>query len=258
MNLGGGGHPQIKLLRGFTMAEVLIILGIIGIIAAMTFPSLVAKHQKYITAISLKRTYNILQQAINRSVADHGEVGEWDLAGIRGYANISNTQRQELLEQFVSIYIVPYFSKLRDVEFTKFKNLGYEQILGIDGSPTPTMFDIGGEYLILTDGTIIGITIDNTGNQGTEENPIYVTTNLAFYVDINGKKNPNTIGKDIFVFILITDPEITSNRFRLYGCGYGSNRTTILELCRSSEGGGRYCGCLMMMDGWEIRDDYPW
>ena len=238
------------------MAEVLITLGIIGIIAAMTFPSLVAKHQKYVTAISLKRTYNILQQAINRSVADHGEVGEWDLAGIRGYANISSTQKQKLLEQFVSIYIVPYFSKLRDVEYTNFKDLGYEQILGIDGNPNTIIFNKFSEYLILTDGTIIGITIDNSGNQGTEENPIYISTDLAFYVDINGKKNPNTVGKDIFLFTLVTDPEITSNRFRLYGCKYP--RTTVLERCRSAEGGGRYCGCLMMMDGWEIRDDYPW
>lgn len=49
LNFRGGGHPQSKSLKGFTLAEVLITLGVIGIVAAMTFPSIVAKYQKVVT-----------------------------------------------------------------------------------------------------------------------------------------------------------------------------------------------------------------
>lgn len=51
-------------LRAFTMAEVLITLGIIGIVAAMTLPSLIGNYQKKQTAIQLKKFYSIMQQAI--------------------------------------------------------------------------------------------------------------------------------------------------------------------------------------------------
>ena len=43
--------------KAFTMAEVLITLGIIGIVAAMTLPALVAKYQKNVTSNRLKKKY---------------------------------------------------------------------------------------------------------------------------------------------------------------------------------------------------------
>ena len=35
----GGGAPANKLLKGFTLAEVLITLGVLGIVIAMTLPT---------------------------------------------------------------------------------------------------------------------------------------------------------------------------------------------------------------------------
>ncbi|OLA77260.1 MAG: hypothetical protein BHW55_06890 [Candidatus Melainabacteria bacterium 35_41] len=46
---GGGGSlkaPKHDILRGFTLAEVLVTLGIIGIVAALTMPAVLAEHQK--------------------------------------------------------------------------------------------------------------------------------------------------------------------------------------------------------------------
>ena len=51
----------------FTLAEVLITLGIIGVVAAMTITTLLAKYQEKQTVTKLKQTYSILSQAI-RSV----------------------------------------------------------------------------------------------------------------------------------------------------------------------------------------------
>ena len=50
--------------KGFTLAEVLITLGIIGIVAALTLPSLVSNYRKKVTAAKLKQTYSILSNAI--------------------------------------------------------------------------------------------------------------------------------------------------------------------------------------------------
>ena len=49
--------------KGFTLAEVLIILGIIGIVAAMTIPTLITTHQKKAAATQLKEAYAILTNA---------------------------------------------------------------------------------------------------------------------------------------------------------------------------------------------------
>jgi hypothetical protein len=87
------------------------------------------------------------------------------------------------------------------------------------------------------------------------------------YMDINGQKGPNIKGRDIFVFLYIvrydtqTDWKpgltpylisyskdwITSNT--TYGC---NKNVTDLFFGNSS------CAALIIKDGWEIKDDYPW
>ena len=64
-------------IRAFTLAEVLITLGIIGVVAAMTLPSLMNKIQKRDTAARLKKFYSAMNQAINRSTVDNGEPRYW-------------------------------------------------------------------------------------------------------------------------------------------------------------------------------------
>lgn len=49
---------------GFTLAEVLVTLGIIGIVASLTMPTLVANQQKKQVGVKLSRFYSIMNQAI--------------------------------------------------------------------------------------------------------------------------------------------------------------------------------------------------
>ena len=63
-----------KIKAGFTLAEVLITLGIIGIVAAMTIPGLIAKHQKIVTATQLKKAYTTLAQALTIAQKDYGDM----------------------------------------------------------------------------------------------------------------------------------------------------------------------------------------
>ena len=56
--------------RGFTLAEVLITLGIIGVVAAMTMPSLIANYQKKVLVTQLKKEINYIQNNIHKILAD--------------------------------------------------------------------------------------------------------------------------------------------------------------------------------------------
>lgn len=64
--------------KGFTLAEVLITLGIIGIVAALTIPNLIGNYEKYITVVKLKRAYSIISQVAERGVAEYGDMNSWD------------------------------------------------------------------------------------------------------------------------------------------------------------------------------------
>ncbi len=64
--------------QAFTLAEVLITLGIIGVVAAMTIPILMTAYRKKQTVTRLKRAYSIVQQSIRLSEDENGEVESWD------------------------------------------------------------------------------------------------------------------------------------------------------------------------------------
>lgn len=53
-----------KFKNAFTLAEVLITIGIIGIVAAMTIPTLISNYQKQIVETNLQETYSIMQQVM--------------------------------------------------------------------------------------------------------------------------------------------------------------------------------------------------
>ena len=81
---GGGKRPQFRNANlnlaawlpsrlaakksAFTLAEVLITLGIIGVVAAITLPTLVANYQKQILVNQLKKTYTTLNEGFKQIV----------------------------------------------------------------------------------------------------------------------------------------------------------------------------------------------
>lgn len=48
----------------FTLAEVLITMGIIGIVAALTIPALIANYQKQVTVDRLKKSFSVISNAL--------------------------------------------------------------------------------------------------------------------------------------------------------------------------------------------------
>lgn len=89
---------------------------------------------------------------------------------------------------------------------------------------------------------------------------------LTLIVDLNGKSNPNIVGKDIFVFSFVKDKLTTYDQY--WQNGNLLRRVDLLIPGTSGQcnpkavggiiGPGSYCSRLIEMDGWEIKDDYPW
>lgn len=66
-----------KVSSGFTLTEVLMTLLIIGLVAAMTIPSLITNQQEQSAISKLKKTYSVVSQAINISEATNSSINTW-------------------------------------------------------------------------------------------------------------------------------------------------------------------------------------
>lgn len=239
-----GGCMNTKRNPGFTLAEVLITLGIIGVVAAMTLPTLVAKYQKQVVITKLKSTYSILNQAIKMSEIDNGPVAEWDMGERDMHAPESKV--------FAEKYLIPYLKVAHKCENISDECLS-EKIYYLNG--TEHSYRNNFNLFALTNGVIIGVW--PRGNI-TEVNIIIK----------NGNKHGLMFGKNCFLFVL-SKQALSNSVFGkfphsgLYPYGYGYDRDYLKTAgypCAKTGNvaEGVYCAALIMYDGWEIKDDYPW
>lgn len=69
-------HPErdFKIKKGFTLAEVLITLGIIGIVASLTLPAIINSYKSIVLQSQLKSAYKIILDAFTKMTIDLGEI----------------------------------------------------------------------------------------------------------------------------------------------------------------------------------------
>lgn len=200
-------HTSIH--RGFTLAEVLITLGIIGVVAAMTIPALISSTNDNELRAALKKEVSVISQAAMQMAADNGGT----LQGLFVY-NVDNT--------------TPFVKYLSAVNICN-GNIDTKGCWHFNGKwlrsdgTTPYLSDYTAFYasnsgIVLKDGTLVlvgnGGSSTCTGawvgfeNGGTRN---WVSGQPAdcevVFVDVNGFKGPNRISKDIFA-LSIREPGI--------------------------------------------------
>ena len=95
----------------FTLAEVLITLGIIGVIAAMPIPMLVAKYQKLVVETKLQVFYAQINDAFRRAHADYdGTFDDWVIKD-KDYSYDEN-------KMFLETYLLPYVKYTKVEKYT--------------------------------------------------------------------------------------------------------------------------------------------
>ena len=228
----------------FTLAEVLITLGIIGIVAAMTIPGMIVKHQKQIAAARLKQTYSILSQALVRSQAEYGDMNTWILNVSTAIDPDNENQYYDLTADFLK-HLVPYLQLSSEPAYNAdLTQFGYQNPYKTkDG----TNYRFKKTCLVeLANGVSLFVGIN--GNGTTEY------TLPLIYVDINGKLGPNIVGRDLYLFTF--DAGKTK---KLQPYGYQYTIEELKEKCKKEgENANNTCAALIMKNGWQINEDYPW
>lgn len=210
----------------FTLAEVLITLAIIGIVAALTIPTVVRNYQKQQTVTRLKKTYSALANTTNLAIADNGPIEGWKLPESNKPDSVN----------FANTYLVPYLKVAKNCENKTDAECEFKYSY-LDKSISTSMGS-GYARFYLNDGTLLAVTLGpNTGG-----NLLYAMV----YIDINGPKAPNTNSKDMFYYMYCINQTDCKGKFIPY------NGPCV----KQSSGNG--CAAIIMKDGWEIKDDYPW
>ena len=226
----------------FTLAEVLITLAIIGVVAAMTIPTLLANYQKTQYVTQLKKAYSEINQALTQVATDHGCVGDLKCTGLFD----TDTTNQSLGTE-----LVKYFKVIKNCESSD----GPEEIYGCfsssesdfldDSMRDANWLDSSNLYrFVIEDG--MSFAIDNYHNNCTQNRC------GGLYVDVNGQKSPNIMGRDDFIFL------IRSNG--LYPVGgqeddtYGPWDSTPPpnSNCSQANPNGMYCAGRVIEENWQM------
>lgn len=180
----------------FTLAEVLITLGIIGVVAAMTLPVVMNNTNNKANVTAMKKAYSILSQA-TINVTNEYPIEYWDMTT----SSLSTTEE-------IFNYYKPYLKIAKDCGCA-IRALGCWS-----KTPTKTLNGsvyryghaegIGYDYCAvrLNDGMNISFDTWYASELGVQFPDEADTDVYFFYVDVNGDKKPNTFGKDVFQFIV--------------------------------------------------------
>ncbi|MBR6163408.1 type II secretion system protein [bacterium] len=172
----------------FTLAEVLITLVIIGVIAAITVPSLINKtnNQEYVSR--LKKAYSVLSQATNSIIREEGPVTSWATS----LDCIYNLYKKQL----------PNIKECRTNGGECFKPGNYKKLTGEVDMGNDWNQNVGRKF-ILADGTqILFWNHDPSCTSRWGDLEIEGKKCIIIGVDVNGLKKPNMYGKDMFFFSL--------------------------------------------------------
>ena len=232
--------------RAFTLAEVLITLTVIGVVSALTVPTLAKNVEKQKTVVALKKAYAEFVQVVERAKVEHGDVEDWDF----------ELNSIDFYDKYLNSYLV--VQSLTRAQFNEQNNIKYKEVSGAEEVGLAIFRFGSGRFFTLPSGAHIMQT----------ETKFYGKNygRASLIIDINGLAGPNMLGKDVFSFLLLQEngrvvPHYFDDQeeYKLM-----PDRTKLKDGPSSyryqcnKQGRGLWCAALIISDGWKISKDYPW
>ena len=191
----------------------------------MTLPAVLHNYKRQEMSAKIKKFYTNMSQAVKLSEIDNGPAFYWskEVRKVNDDGSVTNTQGTIA---FFNHYLAKYLKTVAKEEDEK-------------------------AFVIMADGSTLSMNIGHC---------------LDIIFDYNGKKAPNTLGIDQFDFLLCTEEGYNAgylrsrqNPFEAYfpsKCRKNScSRNEFLSACKNNA---VFCSSLLMYDGWNFKDDYPY
>ena len=232
-----------KMKKGFTLAETLITIGIIGVVAALTLPGVISDYNKKIYATQAKKFYNQLSNAFALTMADKNIDDFHDSRLLRSTENFNSGEvsgtagdfiRKHFLSQEDCGTLSAAYSYARcSVNGNNYTNLGKSWSGNLNSLVNSYYVGSPSQYYCV---------ISNTGALvcmrpfATHEYTAYVL------VDVNGpKQKPNMTGRDLFFFKVSKNGKVSP-----YDGGYGYSCNT------TAAGPNSVCAYELARNSWEM------
>ena len=204
----------------FTLAEVLITLGIIGVVAAMTMPSLMQNYKRQQATARIKKFVSVINQALISAENDLGPREDWV---------IGEMDNSDSAYNFLNTYIKPYI-KSADIEKRT-----------LFGRNMATLRFVDGSQMSVKVGACYDIWYDINGKKGPNEKGKDI---FVFILCKNGGCNFNS--NQVRGFYCAP----TGYHFPTHG--------QLIDNCKNYRtDGGEYCTILLEQNGYEFPKDYP-
>ena len=223
----------------FTLAEVLITLGIIGIVAAMTLPTMIMNHRKQVTVNKVKKFYTVMSQATNSAIAEYGSMEDWQ--------GFTTTRNGEEMQNWFDTYLKPYLKVIDEFVKTD-EETGYSTL-----------------FVVLSDGSVLSM-VNWAGSAKSDDDANHVQDNHNGLIHVGYLTDKKLVDdtdsriacvnsfsflfysplKDQYFFQPYTYQANTPEKY---------NREFFIEQVKG--GNTQYCAAVMMFDGWQIKSDYP-
>lgn len=214
---------------GFTLAEVLVVLGIIGVVAALTIPVLMQKTYDREAVTGLKKAYSTLINSYNLLVADYGDI----------VSAMSDFSSPSLTLAFKSkMKLAKYCGRANSVDTDCFPDKYYKYLDGTTDLRNFVAASTSYYTLITTDNIAYAFYLSSTtcsadSASGDATNPLYYTCG-SVYVDVNGpNKGPSIFGRDLFRFFITNKTVYPQGAYYDSDAGGGANCTTNGAKCTS-------------------------
>ena len=197
LNNASTGGGLLAAINGFTLAEVLVTLGIIGVVSAMTIPTLMQNHQRKVYVTQLHKVYNEISQAVEMYVSDNNYVN----LGESRVRNNSNELRK---------FITSYFKIVQDCG-TRYRPCFADEYSSMSGTVKKKKNGQSNVVVTLSSGASLcadAVVMADVDNDDPDDEDKITSSNhvgnggdvIAFEVDVNGKQGPNIYGRDYFSF----------------------------------------------------------
>ena len=243
-----------KFEKAFTLAEVLITLAVIGVVAALTIPNLIIKYDKKQTITKLQKANSVLSQMMLQAYSDNGPASL--------FLNSHSEVTAEKTKEYFNTYWLPYFKapKVSDnMELPYNEDQPYKQLNGTKAEMAIKTYYGGGRIYFTTQDNISYFITTMYWDYERDEDGNIISGKAKYgqtqdvYVDINGTRGPNIIGKDVFRF----STNFEENSVKPY-C-YNQTKAHINNNCdKNKTNTGICCSSKIINDGWQIKEDYPW
>ena len=204
----------------FTLAEVLITLGIIGVVAAMTMPSLMQNYKRQQATARIKKFVSVINQALISAENDLGPREDWV---------IGEMDNSDSAYNFLNTYIKPYI-KSADIEKRT-----------LFGRNMATLRFVDGSQMSVKVGACYDIWYDINGEKGPNEKGKDI---FVFILCKNGGCNFNS--NQVRGFYCAP----TGEQFPTH--------EQLIDNCKNYRtDGGNWCTILLEQNGYEFPKDYP-